>query len=80
MATTAVAAGTTKVAQGSKLGAGFEIVQREIPSPGQEKYTSKSRPVGFATVTCSPTRLRLSSCSIRDTSHLKRILTKSRSP
>ena len=34
MATTAVAVATMKVAQISKPGAGFEVVEREIPEPG----------------------------------------------
>ncbi len=34
MSATAVAVGTMKVAQISKPGAGFQIVEREIPEPG----------------------------------------------
>jgi D-arabinose 1-dehydrogenase-like Zn-dependent alcohol dehydrogenase len=34
MATTTVAVGTMKVAQIAKPGAGFQVVEREIPDPG----------------------------------------------
>ena len=53
MATTRVEAGTMKVAQISKPGGDFEIVEREIPKPGAGKCSSKCRPVAFATVTRS---------------------------
>ena len=36
MATATVAVGTMKVAQISKPGAGFQVVERDIPKPGDE--------------------------------------------
>ena len=46
MATTAVAAGTMKVAQVSKPGAGLQIVEREIPEPGPGEVRIKVQACG----------------------------------
>ncbi|MGB8770675.1 MAG: alcohol dehydrogenase [Candidatus Korobacteraceae bacterium] len=46
MATTSVAVGTMKVAQISKPGAGFQIVEREIPKPGAEQVRIKVQACG----------------------------------
>jgi D-arabinose 1-dehydrogenase-like Zn-dependent alcohol dehydrogenase len=46
MATTAVAVGTMKVAQVSKPGAGFQIVEREIPEPGAGQIRIKVQACG----------------------------------
>lgn len=46
MATTAVAVGTMKVAQVSKAGAGFQIVEREIPEPGPGQVRIKVKACG----------------------------------
>src|SRR5215470_1060472 len=47
MATTAVAVGTMKVAQVSKPGAGFQIVEREIPEPGAGQVRIKVQACGI---------------------------------
>ena len=47
MATTAVAVGTMKVAQVSKPGAGFQIVEREIPEPGGGQVRIKVQACGI---------------------------------
>jgi len=47
MATTAVAAGTMTVAQVSKPGAGFQIVEREIPEPGAGQVRIKVQACGI---------------------------------
>ena len=46
MATTAVAVATMKVAQISKPGAGFEVVEREIPEPGAGQVRIKVQACG----------------------------------
>jgi D-arabinose 1-dehydrogenase-like Zn-dependent alcohol dehydrogenase len=46
MATTAVAVATMKVAQISKPGAGFEVVEREIPKPGAGEVRIKVQACG----------------------------------
>ena len=46
MATTAVAVGTMKAAQVSKPGAGFQIVEREIPEPGPGQVRIKVQACG----------------------------------
>jgi len=47
MATTAVAVGTMRVAQVSKPGAGFQIVEREIPEPGAGQVRIKVMACGI---------------------------------
>ena len=47
MATTAVAVGTMKAAQVSKPGAGFQIVEREIPEPGAGQVRIKVQACGI---------------------------------
>ena len=54
---TAIAVGTMTVAQVSKPGADFQIVEREIPSRLQERCGSRCKPVASATVTCSRKRV-----------------------
>jgi len=46
MATTAIAVATMKVAQVSKPGAGFEVVEREIPEPGAGQVRIKVQACG----------------------------------
>ncbi len=46
MATTTVAVGTMKVAQISKPGAGFQIVEREVPKPGAGEVRMKVQACG----------------------------------
>jgi len=46
MATSAIAVGTMKVAQVSKPGAGFEIIEREIPEPGPGQVRIKVQACG----------------------------------
>jgi len=47
MATTSIAVGTMKVAQISKAGGGFEIVEREIPNPGVGQVRIKVEACGI---------------------------------
>jgi len=47
MATTAVAVGTMKAAQVSKPGAGFQILEREIPEPGAGQVRIRVRACGI---------------------------------
>ena len=54
MATTKVAIAPMKVAQIPVAGGDFQIVEREIPTPGVgDRCASRCRPVVFATVTRS---------------------------
>ena len=53
MATTKVGIAPMKVAQIPKAGADFEIVEREIPTPGAGQCGSRYRPAASATATCS---------------------------
>jgi D-arabinose 1-dehydrogenase-like Zn-dependent alcohol dehydrogenase len=46
MATTAIAVGTMKVAQISRPGAGFQIVEREVPEPGPRQVRIKVQACG----------------------------------
>ena len=52
MATTKVGIAPMKVAQISKPGGDFEIVEREIPNPVQEKYASRCRLAAFVIAMC----------------------------
>ena len=47
MATTSIAVGTMKAAQISKAGGGFEIVEREIPTPGAGQVRIKVQACGI---------------------------------
>jgi D-arabinose 1-dehydrogenase-like Zn-dependent alcohol dehydrogenase len=46
MATAAIAVGTMKAAQISRPGAGFEVVEREIPEPGAGQVRIKVQACG----------------------------------
>jgi len=47
MATTSIAVGTMRVAQITKAGGGFEIVEREIPTPGVGQVRIKVQACGI---------------------------------
>jgi len=65
MATTKVGIAPMKVAQISKPGGDFEIVEREIPTPVQDRYGLKRRPAAFATATCLSNKASGRELSIR---------------
>jgi hypothetical protein len=53
MATTQVAIATMKVAQITKPGGDFQVIEREIPKPVQDRCASRCRRAASATATCS---------------------------